>query len=114
MSSFERGDVVWSAHNFGNRPFLIVSDDSHPFHGEEYIAIGITTTERTEAIPIPDDAWHTGSLPRESYISPWFVVSLKHANIERGVGRLRIPQIQAAINQLTEYIDTSVSFSKSG
>jgi len=43
-----RGTVVVAADPFGHtprRPYLLVSDDGHPFAGEQYIALGITTKE---------------------------------------------------------------------
>ncbi len=41
----KRGSVVVAADPYGNtsrRPYLIVSDESHPFAGEQYIAAGIS------------------------------------------------------------------------
>jgi hypothetical protein len=63
---------------FGNtprRPYLILSDQSHPFAGSQYIAVGITTTEYDESIPLAD-SFVRGSLDRESLVSPGAVVSL--------------------------------------
>ena len=85
---FERGHVVWHEGLFrgSGRPWLVLSDDRHPFHGEEYLVVGITTTEREDAIELRDEDWTVGGLPRMSYVSPWFLTTLKHAAIERGVG----------------------------
>lgn len=87
---FERGHVVWHPALFrdSGRPFLVLSDDDHPFHGTEYLVAAITTTERTDAIPITSDAWVAGGLPKTSYVSPWFLTTLKHRTVERGVGML--------------------------
>lgn len=89
-SPFQRGHVVWHEGLFpeSGRPWLVLSDDLHPFHGSEYLVAGITTTERETTIPLPDDSWTTGGLPRSSFVSPWFLSTLKHARIERGVGAL--------------------------
>lgn len=56
MTVHERGEVVWHPAVFASyaRPFLVVSTDGHPFHGEEYVGLSITTTEYDEAIPITD------------------------------------------------------------
>jgi len=45
---YRRGTVVVASDPFGNtprRPYLIVSDESHPFTGEQYIGAGISTKE---------------------------------------------------------------------
>ena len=42
---FQRGDVVWHEAPFkedSRRPFVVVSDDSRPFHGEEYTVVVVT------------------------------------------------------------------------
>lgn len=87
---FERGDVVWHRGLFkrADRPWFVLSDDRHPFHGQEYVVIGITTTEREEAIQLAPDDWAVGGLPRTSYASPWFLTTLKHADVDRGVGTI--------------------------
>lgn len=89
-TAFERGHVVWHDGLFTDegRPWLVLSDARHPFHGHEYLVAGITTTERGPAVPLSDDAWVVGGLPRASFASPWFVSTLKHARIVRGVGAL--------------------------
>jgi mRNA-degrading endonuclease toxin of MazEF toxin-antitoxin module len=48
----ERGDVVRSSDPFKlgddkQRPWLIVSTESHPFDGEQYIAVAISTKSTT-------------------------------------------------------------------
>lgn len=43
--AYAQGSIVVADDPFGNtpkRPYLIVSNTDHPFHGEEYIAAGIT------------------------------------------------------------------------
>jgi mRNA-degrading endonuclease toxin of MazEF toxin-antitoxin module len=92
---FDRGHVVWHPALFrdSGRPFLVLSDDKHPFHGEEYLVTALTTTERPPAVPVPDDEWVAGGLSRTSYVSPWFLTTLKHESIERGVGQLSQPLV---------------------
>lgn len=76
----ERGDVVRSADPFKlgtdkQRPWLVVNDESHPFHGEQYIAVAISTKQYDDSVALTPDVWETGGVPRESYISPWAVHS---------------------------------------
>lgn len=64
---FSRGDVVWAPTYFKTRtierPYLVVSTEAHPFHGEEYVALGITTRDRAEALSL-DGEWTKGGAPR--------------------------------------------------
>lgn len=83
----QRGSVVVAADPYGNtprRPYLIVSDESHPFAGEQYIAAGITTKEYPPSISL-DGRFVEGGLSERSFISPWAVVSLRESDIERAV-----------------------------
>ncbi len=90
--SFQRGDVVWHPAPFKNkpseRPFLILSDDDHPFHGSEYAVVGLTRTNRPPAIPLDRSSWKLGDPGEESYASPWYVFTIKHDNIVRPQGAL--------------------------
>lgn len=104
---FDRGHVVWHDGLFGQsgRPWLVVSADGHPFHGEEYVVAGITTTERTDTVALSEEAWAVGGLPHESYVSPWFLTTLKHADIHRGVGELTDSTVEAILDEVTEYFE---------
>ena len=60
---YDRGVIVVASDPFGNtprRPYLIVSDETHPFAGKQYIALGITTKEYAESLPLAD-AFETGT-----------------------------------------------------
>lgn len=45
-TEFDRGHVVWHDGLFRSdgRPWLVLSNGDHPFHGREYLVAGITTT----------------------------------------------------------------------
>lgn len=103
---FECGHVVWHEGLFrGNgRPWLVVSSDDHPFHGEEYVVTGITTTDRAGAIELADGAWAVGGLPRSSFVAPWFLTTLKHDEIDRGVGALTGATVESVVDELTGYL----------
>lgn len=89
---FQRGDVVWHPAPFKNapeeRPFLVLSGSSHPFHGSEYAAVGLTRTNRPPAIELDQSAWAVGSPGGDSYASPWYVFTIKHADVLRPKGAL--------------------------
>jgi hypothetical protein len=108
---YERGVVVVAADPFGHtprRPYLLISGDEHPFAGQQYIALGITTKEYTESLPLTD-AFETGTLDRESFLSPWAVVSLMDVDIDRAVARVTDTMIAAAIETLIEIITNEIN-----
>jgi hypothetical protein len=100
MSALERGAVVEYPAIFAfesyPRPYLIASGDAHPFHGEEYVGLAITTTDLDPAMPIDDDAWVHGGLPKRSFIKPWQPTLLKHDDIVDAFGLLRPPVVDRA------------------
>lgn len=104
--TFSRGDVVWHTALFrdSGRPWVVLSDESHPFHGTEYLVAGVTTTERDEAVPIPERRWVTGAPPRTSYVSPWFVSTIKHDSVESGVGSLDSELVDRLLSEVRSYL----------
>ena len=102
---FDCGHVVWHDGLFrqSGRPWFVASSEDHPFHGEEYIVAGITTTGRTGTVELPDEVWDVGGLPRHSYVAPWFLTTLKHADIDRGVGELADATVETILDELTGY-----------
>jgi len=110
-----RGDVVWVTDPFGfaadeeatdtgEHPYVIISTEAHPFHGTEYLAMLITTTSRSEAVEIADDAWIYGSLSKGSYISPWTVVTVKDSELRSYQGQLETSVVDTAVEQLPPYV----------
>jgi mRNA interferase MazF len=89
---FVRGDVVRAPDPFGGhagRPYIALSDDTHRFADEEAIYAAITTTPRSDAIPITDGYFIAGGLPVDpSYASPWALVTLKHDDVRDQEGTL--------------------------
>jgi mRNA interferase MazF len=87
---FQRADVVKHPAPFKNPPnhryFVVLSDDTHPFHGEEYAVVALTSKQRPEAIEIGSDDWRFGGPPGDSYASPWYVFTIKHADISNAQG----------------------------
>lgn len=87
-----RGAVVEypSIFDFENnpRPYLILSDKGHPFAGDEYISVAITTTGHDDSVPIDESDWVTGGLPKPSFVKPWQPVLLKHEQVVDAFGML--------------------------
>ena len=85
--SYHQGDVVVAADPFGyapTRPYLVVSNDGRPFQGEDYLVVGITTSERSAAIPLAGE-FQTGRLNRRSYVSPGVVLTIRDDHVEKRV-----------------------------
>ena len=110
-----RGDVVWVEDPFGfdaaeesgdsdDHPNVIISTDANPFHGTEYLAMLITTTERAAAVEIPSEKWAYGSLSKASYISPWTVVTIKYTDLFGYQGQLELSAVDTAVQQLPPYV----------
>lgn len=85
----DRGDVVRSTDPFklggeGQRPWLIVNNDSHPFGDEQYIAVAVSTKEYDDSLALDSEVWEIGGVPRESLVSPWAVHSPRMRTSSRG------------------------------
>lgn len=104
---YERGSVVKGPDLFAehdHRPYLCVSDESHPFSDEEALYVAITTTERAVAIPLLQHDFVTGGLPRESYANPWTVASIRHADISERLGQLTEEATDSIAEDVAGYI----------
>ena len=108
---FERGDVVLGADPFKGdvaaRPWLIVSNhEGRPFHGEQYIALTLTTKSWLEGlVEIPEEMWLDGGMPAESRIVPWGVQSIHRDDIEHWQGRLIDAVVDEAVALLVEELE---------
>ena len=57
----------------------------------------MTTNPRSDGIEVDDSAWVDGGTPKTSYISPWYVMTLKHVDISYRVGSLAESLVTQAI-----------------
>jgi mRNA interferase MazF len=105
---FERGDTVYGDDPFKGkenaRPWLILSNhEDRPFHGEQYIALTLTTKSWLDGlIDIPDESWLRGGMPNESRIVPWGVQSLDREDIDFWQGRLQDAIVEEAVAALID------------
>ena len=108
---FERGDVVFGEDPFKSdeaaRPWVILSNhDGRPFHGEQYIALTLTTqTWMDGLVEIPDERWLRGGTPEPSCIVPWGVQSLDSSDIDFWQGRLDDEIVEEAIAALVAELE---------
>lgn len=112
MTEYERGDVVEVGDPFrggdGSRPFLLVNTDSHPFHGEQYVAVTLTTrTWYDETLALPNRAFVDGGVPENSSIVPWGVSSPGSDDVTDWFGRVRQSTVDDSVEQLVGYLQRS-------
>lgn len=105
--TYRQGDVIVASDPFGQaprRPYLVVSNDTRPFQGEDFLVAGITTTERSTAIPLAGEI-ESGGLNRRSYVSPWIVLTVRHQHVSKRVAVVSpviVAQTAAAISEYVE------------
>jgi len=107
--AYPLGGIVVARDPFGaggKRPHLLVSNEAHPFHGEEYIAAVVTTTDRDRAVVLADDGFTAGSLPRRSVVSPWNPVTLKDEFIDKHVATVAGDVVDKVVTELCSYVGT--------
>ena len=73
--TYSVGDVVWTVDpfKFGTavpRLFAIISTRTHPYEGEKFVGVTVTTTDHLVAHPLRDEYWEVGGAPEESYLLP--------------------------------------------
>ena len=105
--AYDRGDVVKGPDFFGTssaRPWVCIQEESHPFGKEEGIFVAITTTRRSEAIPLTDEDFISGGLPETSYVNPWTVTTIKHIDIQHREGVLKEETIETIVKDLCGYV----------
>ena len=107
---FEPGDVVYGADPYKGgtaaRPWLVISNhEGRPFHGDQYIALTLTTrTWMDGVIEIGDDQWIRGGTPADSRIVPWGVQSIADDDVDFWQGRLEDALVAEAIDALVMYV----------
>jgi mRNA-degrading endonuclease toxin of MazEF toxin-antitoxin module len=104
---YDRGAVVKGPDLFAGydyRPYVCLSDDTHPFSDEEALYAAVTTTRRAVAIPLTDDDFTSGGLPRESYVNPWTIATIRHADIQHEEGRLVDATIETIAEEAAGYL----------
>ncbi|WP_248897218.1 hypothetical protein [Haloplanus halobius] len=105
----ERGDVVRSADPFKlgtdrQRPWLVVNNSTHPFTDEQHVAVAISTKEYDDSLPLREDVWEVGDVPRESFISPWAVHSPRREDLVAWQGRATDEFVDRVVDALETYL----------
>ncbi|WP_336361942.1 hypothetical protein [Halalkalicoccus salilacus] len=82
FNALKRGHVVLAPDPFktddeATRPWVVVTTKSHPFDGDQYVVMGLTTKTWYEArLPLETDDYRHRRASRESSIVPHAVASL--------------------------------------
>lgn len=102
-----QGEVWWgpAPHKLdpAYRPWLLISDDSHPFADVECIAVGMTTQNHSDGIAVSDEAWIRGGSQKDAYISPWYVATIKQRDLDNQQGELADSLVADAIDAVHGY-----------
>lgn len=108
--TFERGDVLYGDDPFKGeeyaRPWLVVSNGTHPYQGEQYVVLALTTrTWHDDLVEIPEEAWSKGGTPKPSRIVPWSVETQEAADVRHWQGSLERGVVDTAVEDLVGYVE---------
>ncbi len=110
------GDVVWGPDAYhdddpelvtgGQRPWLILSNDAYPGHGEQYLCCAMTSGSGTGAafVEVKPTHWDQGSMRKKSHIDTETVVTMKHHWITKKQGKVHRDIRQRARKLVISYI----------
>lgn len=105
--AYMQGEVWWgpAPHKAdpAYRPWLLISDNSHPFANVECIAVGMTTQNHPDGIVVPDEAWVRGGSQKDAYISPWYVTTIKQRDLDNLQGELANSLVAVAVEAVHDY-----------
>jgi hypothetical protein len=98
-----------SLFNSYTRPFVVVSHDTNSDYPDQHIALGISTTEVDESIPITSDDWAVGSLSKRSHIHPRYPTVISESDVVTTVGALTADIVDDAVTALGQEIGVTPS-----
>ena len=110
FGALKRAHVVLAPDPFkpdddATRPWVVVNNERHPFDGEQYIVMGLTTRTWYEMrIPLGADDYRHRRAPRTSSIVPHALASLPPDLITDYVCRIRDEPLDDAVEVLLEYL----------
>lgn len=89
--AYKHGSVVLvdDPYKGGSRPFLVVSNDTRPYYGDDYTLAVMTTTEFEKAVRLNAGNVIEGNVNKyPSYIKPWSLHEFEHREIHRRVAQV--------------------------
>lgn len=106
--AYAQGSVVIAPATFkqGHRPYVVVSNEERPFHGDRYTVAVVTSTKRSEAVPLTRESLREGELlTYPSYASPWSLHVFPDREITKRVaqvGEETMEDIARGIRRITD------------
>lgn len=97
------GDDLVGPRN--TRPYVILSNKNHPFYGNEYIALVVSTTPRNSAFKLDSNTFQRGKLPKRSFVNPWNPVTMKDTAIKKHVASLTKSAVDDLADEVNNYIE---------
>jgi hypothetical protein len=81
------GDLVWTVDPFKiggdvSRMFAIVTTETHPFQGKQFVGVSLTTTDHLIGHPLSDEYSELGGTPEPSRILPLSIHSPRTSQIQ--------------------------------
>ena len=130
---YDRGTAVWVADPFYEkktaqasdpssvgraRPFLILSDETHPFAQTQFIGTLMTLQQHPDAWVLDDNDWFTQPPQKTSYVSPWVVMTPDWTDVEGDdadpnqrdatLGEIDPATVDAIARSIPQYIGVTV------
>ncbi|PSP83562.1 hypothetical protein BRC96_06990 [Halobacteriales archaeon QS_6_64_34] len=86
------------------RPWLIVSNDSHPFGDKQFVTVAVSTKKYEDSITLEPDVWSVGGVPQQSFVSPLAVHSPRIEDLVAWQGRVTDEFVRDVVTALETYL----------
>lgn len=101
--------MFWAPDPFreGSNPrlWLVLSAESLPYPGQEYLCAAMTTSDLPDNHEV-GDAWVAGNDPtKTSYCSPWVLATIKHRSVAGPQGEVTGNFASRMSDRAREYLD---------
>lgn len=106
--AYKHGSVVIAPDPYkgGNRPLLVVSNETRPYYGQDYTVAVMTTTEFDEAVRLDaGDVTAGGMNVYPSFVKPWSLHEFEHGEIHRRVAQVSDTVLQQVADAAYEFIE---------
>lgn len=98
--AYAHGSVVLApaSHRAGLRPYLVGSNASRPFFGNEYTVAVITTTERRSAVELAPESLREGRLKEyPSFLNAWSHHDFPHGQVVKRVTQVLLQLLSGGL-----------------
>jgi hypothetical protein len=81
-----------------------VNNSTHPFADEQHVAVAISTKEYDDSLPLREDVWEVGGVPRESFVSPWAIHSPRSEDLVAWQGQVTDRFVDGVVDSIETYL----------